>query len=813
MTSHVRSTLARKVLALAFGSSWLFFSTFPGGATINASLQMQLGNPSNASTDTNNHDHYLIQRPVEAIDYNDNQGQPNWASWDLTASDVGSSGRSDAWASDTNLPAGFYIVPINPFSGSGYDRGHMCPSADRTDNSTDNEMVFLMSNIIPQASLQNQGIWANFETYCRQTLLTGGKELLIICGPSLFTSNRLNNGHVAIPAYTWKIVVVLPPGTGPATNRISATNQVIALRIPNTDDVGGDPWQNYRTNVIAIENDTGFTFFTALAPNLAAVLHYKIDGQPIPPPAIIGISPGSGEAGSSVTISGTNLAFATNVTFNGQSASFTINSATNLTATAPPGATTGPIAVATLGGTATSANDFTVTASAVADLTITSTHSGSLTQGDAADVYTLLVANVGGAASSGIVTVTDLLPGGLTATAIAGTGWTNDLATLTATRSDSLGAGSTYPPIIVTVSVATNAAANVTNIAMVSGGTDANPANNTVADPTVIAASNNGTGVITLAGWDVSAQSNYGASPLAPTTNAANLTIVGLTRGAGVATSGTAASRAWGGNNFTNSSAAAAIATNRFATFALAPNDGYKVSVTAISRLDYRRSSTGAASGLLQYQVGSGGFENITNLSYASTSSSGASLGPIDLSGISALQGVGAGTNITFRIVNYGGTGSAGNWYIFDVANSTAADIEVQGTVSSLAALTPIQTWRLQWFGTTSNSGPAADTAVGTSDGMPNLLKYALGLNPLVPTSSPVTGDISTGYLRLTTPKNPQATDVDFRVEVADEVTAGSWTTNGTTLDIDTATQLQVHDDMPVTASPRRFIRLSVSLR
>ena len=43
-------------------------------ATVDITLQMQLGNPSGAIADTNNHDHYLIQRTVEAIDYSDNLG-------------------------------------------------------------------------------------------------------------------------------------------------------------------------------------------------------------------------------------------------------------------------------------------------------------------------------------------------------------------------------------------------------------------------------------------------------------------------------------------------------------------------------------------------------------------------------------------------------------------------------------------------------------------------------------------------------------------------------------------------------------------
>src|SRR5438045_7328069 len=104
----------------------LFASSPQARATVDISLQMQLGNPSNATADTNNHDHYLIQRAVEAIDYNDNLGEPNWASWDLTASDIGAVGRSPNFFVDTNLPSNFYSVGTSEYSGSGYDRGHLC---------------------------------------------------------------------------------------------------------------------------------------------------------------------------------------------------------------------------------------------------------------------------------------------------------------------------------------------------------------------------------------------------------------------------------------------------------------------------------------------------------------------------------------------------------------------------------------------------------------------------------------------------------------------------------------------------------------
>ena len=94
---------------------------------------------------------------------------------------------------------------------------------------------------------------------------------------------------------------------------------------------------------------------------------------------------------------------------------------------------------------------------------------------------------------------------------------------------------------------------------------------------------------------------------------------------------------------------------------------------------------------------------------------------------------------------------------------------------------------------------------------MPNLLKYALGLNPLVPTNDPVVGDINTGYLRLIVPRNPDATDVTFHVEMTSGLAAPAWTTNGTTVDVNTPAFLQAHDNAPVAASAEGFIRLRVS--
>jgi uncharacterized repeat protein (TIGR01451 family) len=120
------------------------------------------------------------------------------------------------------------------------------------------------------------------------------------------------------------------------------------------------------------------------------------------------------------------------------------------------------------------------------NLTIASTHSGNFYQGQTSATYTLTVANTGAGPTAGIVTVTDILPAGLTATSITGSGWNCTLATLTCTRSDALAPGASYPPITLALAVAANAPSSVSNSASVSGGGEPGPGSSSAGDATTI---------------------------------------------------------------------------------------------------------------------------------------------------------------------------------------------------------------------------------------------------------------------------------------------------------------------------------------
>ena len=198
---------------------------------------LALGNPSGATADVNQPANYLVTKPQYALSYHRDRGIPNWVSWHLSAAWLGTTPRQDDFAADLTLPSGWYRVSSTSYTGSGFDRGHQCPSADRTGSVTDNSATFLITNMVPQAPRSNQQMWAGLEDYCR-TLVGAGNELYIVCGSygrggtgSNGYTTTLDNGRVTVPARLWKVVVVLPVGTNDAS-RMTTNTRICAIDTP-----------------------------------------------------------------------------------------------------------------------------------------------------------------------------------------------------------------------------------------------------------------------------------------------------------------------------------------------------------------------------------------------------------------------------------------------------------------------------------------------------------------------------------------------------------------------------------------------------
>ncbi|MEP6901960.1 MAG: DNA/RNA non-specific endonuclease [Actinomycetota bacterium] len=243
--------------------------------TPSSSVHLTMGNPSGATTSVGNPTNYLMEKPQYALAYHRDNGRPNWVSWHLDPSWLGSTPRQDDFRPDTTLPAGWYQVLGTDFSGSGYDRGHMCPSGDRTNSVANNSATFLMDNMIPQAPTNNQQTWANLESYCR-TLANAGNELYIISGGQ-GSIGTLAGGHVAIPANTWKVIMVIPSGTNDVS-RVTSSTRLIAVYLPNNNNVVSD-WRQYRVSVDTVESLTGYDFFSNVPASIQASIESTVDNQ------------------------------------------------------------------------------------------------------------------------------------------------------------------------------------------------------------------------------------------------------------------------------------------------------------------------------------------------------------------------------------------------------------------------------------------------------------------------------------------------------------------------------------------------------
>ena len=287
--------------------SWSFTISTGTAPPYLADVHLSMGNPNGATADSSFPNNYLMEKPEFALSYNRDHGGPNWVSWHLSDEWVGTLTRVDTFRPDPAVLPDWYRVQANDFSGSGFDRGHMTPNADR-DKETSipiNQATFLMSNMVPQSPDNNQGPWGALENYLR-TLLPAN-ELYIVAGPtgtggtgSNGFATTIANGHVRVPSATWKVVLVISKGDNDLS-RVSAGTQAIAVLMPNVQGIRNDPWENYLTTVDNIEALTGYDFFSNLPDDVENAIEAGTNGNN--PPGTTGQSVTTAEDNSvSITL-------------------------------------------------------------------------------------------------------------------------------------------------------------------------------------------------------------------------------------------------------------------------------------------------------------------------------------------------------------------------------------------------------------------------------------------------------------------------------------------------------------------------------
>lgn len=231
-------------------------------------------------------DHHIDDRPQYNVSYNGKKNTANWVSWNLRKSDVGKIERSDNWQQDKSLPDFFDVVDAKIYKNTGFDKGHLCPSKDRSATQADNDATFTFTNCIPQAPKNNQQGWRIFEDYCRDLALEGN-DLHIVCGPigrrgqnkGLDFLNFLvrDKVKVTVPHDTWKVLLILPHDKAEP----DARTRTIAVVMPNDQSVTTD-WAIHRVSWEHVEELTDFQLFPKIPKAVRDVLRERVDSVEIP---------------------------------------------------------------------------------------------------------------------------------------------------------------------------------------------------------------------------------------------------------------------------------------------------------------------------------------------------------------------------------------------------------------------------------------------------------------------------------------------------------------------------------------------------
>lgn len=159
----------------------------------------------------------LLYRKAYVVSYNKTTRNPNWVSWHLTAAHTdGDIPRQQAFFEDEEVP--FPKALLSDYRGSGYDRGHMCPAGD---NKWDKQAMyesFYLTNMCPQNTELNSGLWNRFEQDCRYWAKKYS-DIYIVCGPIYLNQEHKHIGasRVIVPEAFFKVVLCLnnnPRGFG-----------------------------------------------------------------------------------------------------------------------------------------------------------------------------------------------------------------------------------------------------------------------------------------------------------------------------------------------------------------------------------------------------------------------------------------------------------------------------------------------------------------------------------------------------------------------------------------------------------------------
>ena len=178
----------------------------------------------------------------------------------------------DPFQEDVDIPSK-YRTTLDMYRGSGYDRGHMCPSADRLNSKEANEQTFYLSNMQPQNHNLNAGIWEVMENQIRTWNKASFRDTLyIVKGGTIDNPDQIKgytSSGLLIPGYFFMAILC----------KNSEGYKAIAFWVDHqTVNHSSDPLSKYVISIDQLEQKTGIDFFC----NLPDKIENKVEASTYP---------------------------------------------------------------------------------------------------------------------------------------------------------------------------------------------------------------------------------------------------------------------------------------------------------------------------------------------------------------------------------------------------------------------------------------------------------------------------------------------------------------------------------------------------
>ncbi len=201
----------------------------------------------------------VISHEFYTLSYSEKHEQAEWVAYQLTRESlqVPNVERTNNFRPDPKVRKA--SASARDYVGTGYQRGHLAPAADMAFSEAAMSESFLMSNMSPQISNFNGGIWRELEETVRDWAYRFG-HVYVVTGPVLTRGIRekIGDNKVSVPDLFYKVIL----------DYSGTEHKAIAFLIPN--EVSDKPITDFAVSIDQVEEITGIDFFPEIITTAAA---------------------------------------------------------------------------------------------------------------------------------------------------------------------------------------------------------------------------------------------------------------------------------------------------------------------------------------------------------------------------------------------------------------------------------------------------------------------------------------------------------------------------------------------------------------